>query len=91
MAKGEFQKYDTSFLSSFQLGQRPTEMTQTVQGPWNGRTDTLLNTTENIRPQGVGVKVIMTGEFIPNESQDCRYGCQQKNVGGILTPHLNST
>lgn len=29
-------------------------MTQTVQGPWNGHTDTLLNTTEDIKLYGGG-------------------------------------
>lgn len=54
-------------------------MTQTMQGPWSGHTDTLLSSTQDIRLYGVGVEVVMTGEFIPYGSQDFRHGCQQKN------------
>ena len=46
-------------------------------------TDTLLNSTQDIGLDGLGVKVIMTRKFTPSESQDFRYGCRQKNFGGI--------
>lgn len=91
MAKGEFQKNDTSFsvLSSWVRGPRRWLRLRKGLGMDTQTHFWIPQKTSDC--MGVGVKVIMTGEFIPNESQGFRYGCQQKNFGGILTLHLNST
>lgn len=84
MAKGEFQKCDTSFsvLSSWVKGQ--LRWLRLCKGLG-------MDTSEfHTRHQPVsGWRQLWLGISIFSVSQHFRHGCQPKNFGGILTLHLN--